>query len=169
MRKLKERVLFRDSSLRLAVCPFITLKLKYKRCNPDETGKYPYTDSLECALKTLKAGGPLKFYTEFPVYCVRIAPHVMLEQKSLDFIGGKLTEVFLVDDNGQPVTTVEERLGCKRELFDSVAIQLLLWMLKMVTNGIDQCELLLKLYLPFLGPIVLPQRGELHPYRPITL
>jgi hypothetical protein len=29
-----------------------------------------------------------------------------LEHKSPAFIGGKLTEVFLVDGNGQPVTTV---------------------------------------------------------------
>ncbi|KAK4740780.1 hypothetical protein SAY87_024368 [Trapa incisa] len=41
-------------------------------------GKYPYTGSLDCAMKTLKSGGPLKFYTGFPVYCVRIAPHVMM-------------------------------------------------------------------------------------------
>ncbi|KAJ6702763.1 MITOCHONDRIAL DICARBOXYLATE CARRIER-RELATED, partial [Salix viminalis] len=27
---------------------------------------------------TLKSGGPFKFYTGFPVYCVRIAPHVMM-------------------------------------------------------------------------------------------
>lgn len=45
---------------------------------PDAEGKYPYTGSLDCAAKTLKAGGPLKFYTGFPVYCVRIAPHVMV-------------------------------------------------------------------------------------------
>ncbi|KAF9588159.1 hypothetical protein IFM89_007848 [Coptis chinensis] len=59
-----EQVLFRDSSLQLAICPL--------------TGKYPYTGSLDCALKTLKAGGPLKFYIGFPVYCVKIAPHVMM-------------------------------------------------------------------------------------------
>jgi solute carrier family 25 oxoglutarate transporter 11 len=45
---------------------------------PDAEGKYPYTGSLDCAAKTLKAGGPFKFYTGFPVYCVRIAPHVMV-------------------------------------------------------------------------------------------
>lgn len=47
---------------------------------PDATGKYPYTGSLDCAMKTLKSGGPFKFYTGFPVYCVRIAPHVMVMQ-----------------------------------------------------------------------------------------
>lgn len=45
---------------------------------PDAQGKYPYTGSLDCVMKTLKAGGPFKFYTGFPVYCVRIAPHVMV-------------------------------------------------------------------------------------------
>jgi len=45
---------------------------------PDAEGKYPYTGSLDCAVKTFKAGGPFKFYTGFPVYCVRIAPHVMV-------------------------------------------------------------------------------------------
>lgn len=50
---------------------------------PDAQGKYPYTGSLDCAMKTLKAGGPFKFYTGFPVYCVRIAPHVMVTSLSL--------------------------------------------------------------------------------------
>lgn len=45
---------------------------------PDASGKYPYTGSLDCAVKTIKSGGPLKLYTGFPVYCVRIAPHVMV-------------------------------------------------------------------------------------------
>lgn len=53
---------------------------------PDAQGKYPYTGSLDCALKTLKAGGPFKFYTGFPVYCVRIAPHVMVLSLSLSLI-----------------------------------------------------------------------------------
>ena len=45
---------------------------------PDAEGKLPYSGSLDCTLKTLKSGGPFKFYTGFPVYCVRIAPHVMV-------------------------------------------------------------------------------------------
>lgn len=39
------------------------------------TGKMPFTGPVDCALKTLKSGGPLKFYTGFPTYIVRIAPH----------------------------------------------------------------------------------------------
>jgi solute carrier family 25 (mitochondrial oxoglutarate transporter), member 11 len=38
---------------------------------------------LDCAVKTFKSGGPFKFYTGFPVYCVRIAPHVMVNREYL--------------------------------------------------------------------------------------
>ncbi|RDX92608.1 Mitochondrial dicarboxylate/tricarboxylate transporter DTC, partial [Mucuna pruriens] len=58
--------------------PFDYVKTQIQKMQPDADGKYPYTGSVDCALKTLKAGGPLKFYTGFPVYCVRIAPHVMM-------------------------------------------------------------------------------------------
>ncbi|XP_019173936.1 PREDICTED: mitochondrial dicarboxylate/tricarboxylate transporter DTC-like [Ipomoea nil] len=58
--------------------PFDFVKTQIQKMQPDAQGKYPYTGSFDCAMKTLKAGGPLKFYTGFPVYCVRIAPHVMM-------------------------------------------------------------------------------------------
>ncbi|CAN1294883.1 Mitochondrial dicarboxylate/tricarboxylate transporter DTC [Linum perenne] len=58
--------------------PFDFVKTQIQKMQPDAQGKYPYTGSMDCAMKTLKAGGPLKFYTGFPVYCVRIAPHVMM-------------------------------------------------------------------------------------------
>lgn len=59
--------------------PFDFVKTQIQKMQPDATGKYPYTGSLDCAVKTLKSGGPFKFYTGFPVYCVRIAPHVMVK------------------------------------------------------------------------------------------
>ncbi|KAL0436114.1 UNVERIFIED_CONTAM: Mitochondrial dicarboxylate/tricarboxylate transporter DTC [Sesamum radiatum] len=58
--------------------PFDYVKTQIQKMQPDAQGKYPYTGSLDCTMKTLKAGGPFKFYTGFPVYCVRIAPHVMM-------------------------------------------------------------------------------------------
>ncbi|KAM3329097.1 hypothetical protein ACQJBY_026267 [Aegilops geniculata] len=58
--------------------PFDYVKTQVQKMQPDATGKYPYSGSLDCAMKTLKSGGPFKFYTGFPVYCVRIAPHVMM-------------------------------------------------------------------------------------------
>lgn len=58
--------------------PFDYVKTQIQKMQPDASGKYPYTGSLDCAMKTLKSGGPFKLYTGFPVYCVRIAPHVMM-------------------------------------------------------------------------------------------
>lgn len=58
--------------------PFDYVKTQVQKMQPDAQGKYPYTGSLDCAMKTLKSGGISTFYTGFPVYCVRIAPHVML-------------------------------------------------------------------------------------------
>jgi solute carrier family 25 oxoglutarate transporter 11 len=58
--------------------PFDYVKTQIQKMQPDANGKYPYTGSLDCAVKTFKSGGPFKFYTGFPVYCVRIAPHVMV-------------------------------------------------------------------------------------------
>ncbi|XWS71081.1 hypothetical protein CRYUN_Cryun03dG0106400 [Craigia yunnanensis] len=58
--------------------PFDYVKTQIQKMQPDAEGKYPYSGSLDCAMKTLKSGGPFKFYTGFPVYCVRIAPHVMM-------------------------------------------------------------------------------------------
>lgn len=58
--------------------PFDYVKTQIQKMQPDAEGKYPYAGSFDCAVKTLKSGGPLKFYTGFPVYCVRIAPHVMV-------------------------------------------------------------------------------------------
>ncbi|PWA58325.1 mitochondrial dicarboxylate/tricarboxylate transporter DTC [Artemisia annua] len=58
--------------------PFDYVKTQIQKMQPDAEGKLPYTGSLDCTMKTLKAGGPFKFYSGFPVYCVRIAPHVMM-------------------------------------------------------------------------------------------
>ena len=58
--------------------PFDYVKTQIQKMQPDASGKYLYTSSLDYAMKTLKSGGPLKLYTGFPVHCVRIAPYVML-------------------------------------------------------------------------------------------
>ncbi|KMZ59903.1 Mitochondrial carrier family [Zostera marina] len=58
--------------------PFDYVKTQIQKMQPDANGKLPYTGSLDCAIKTVKSGGPLKLYSGFPVYCIRIAPHVMM-------------------------------------------------------------------------------------------
>lgn len=66
--------------------PFDYVKTQIQKMQPDASGKYPYTGSLDCVVKTFKSGGPFKFYTGFPVYCVRIAPHVMVCSISLNHL-----------------------------------------------------------------------------------
>ncbi len=58
--------------------PFDYVKTQIQKMQPGPDGKFPYTGSVDCALQTLKAGGPLKFYSGFGTYCIRIAPHVMV-------------------------------------------------------------------------------------------
>ncbi|KAK6936998.1 Mitochondrial substrate/solute carrier [Dillenia turbinata] len=43
--------------------PFDYVKTQIQKMQPDAEGRFPYTGSLDCAMKTLKAGGPLRFYT----------------------------------------------------------------------------------------------------------
>ncbi|KAL6779375.1 hypothetical protein ACKKBG_A12085 [Auxenochlorella protothecoides x Auxenochlorella symbiontica] len=58
--------------------PFDYVKTQLQKQKPDASGKLPYSGAADCALKTLKEGGVLKFYTGFPTYFIRIAPHVVL-------------------------------------------------------------------------------------------
>lgn len=58
--------------------PFDYVKTQIQKQKPGPDGKLPYSGSLDCVAKTFAQGGPLKFYSGFGTYCVRIAPHVML-------------------------------------------------------------------------------------------
>lgn len=63
-----------------SVCslPFDYVKTQLQKQKPDAvTGKFPYDGAVDCAIKTFRQGGPLQFYTGFPTYFVRIAPHVV--------------------------------------------------------------------------------------------
>jgi solute carrier family 25 oxoglutarate transporter 11 len=64
--------------------PFDFVKTRMQKMERGPDGKYPYAGPVDCALQTIKNEGPLKFYTGFPTYCVRIAPHVTLTLVFLD-------------------------------------------------------------------------------------
>lgn len=42
------------------------------------TGQMPYKNMLDCAAKTVKAGGPLALYAGYLTYYARVAPHAMI-------------------------------------------------------------------------------------------
>ncbi|CAI9107970.1 OLC1v1007467C1 [Oldenlandia corymbosa var. corymbosa] len=58
--------------------PFDYVKTQMQMMQPDATGRYPYAGPLDCAMKTLKFGGPLKFYTGFVVQCFKFFPQSLL-------------------------------------------------------------------------------------------
>jgi len=66
--------------------PFDFVKTRIQKMKPDANGNLPYKGPVDCALQTLTKEGPLKFYTGFPTYYIRIAPHVTLTLIFMDAI-----------------------------------------------------------------------------------
>merc|ERR1712050_605319 len=58
--------------------PFDFVKTQIQKMKPDAQGNLPYKNSLDCAMKMMAEGGPLRFYAGFPTYYFRIAPHAMI-------------------------------------------------------------------------------------------
>eukprot|EP00392_Amoebophrya_sp_AT5.2_P002182 g2187.t1 len=58
--------------------PFDFVKTQIQKMKPDASGKMPFSGPLDCAMKMLAEGGPLRFYAGFPTYYFRIAPHAMI-------------------------------------------------------------------------------------------
>ncbi|CAE8643250.1 unnamed protein product [Polarella glacialis] len=59
--------------------PFDYVKTQVQKMTADPvTGKMPYTGPLDCAMKQVKAGGPLVLYSGFPIFYMRMAPHAMI-------------------------------------------------------------------------------------------
>jgi solute carrier family 25 oxoglutarate transporter 11 len=59
--------------------PFDYVKTQMQKQKPDPvTGELQYKSAIDCAMKTMAEGGPLRFYAGFPTFYVRIAPHAMI-------------------------------------------------------------------------------------------
>merc|ERR1711860_61607 len=67
--------------------PFDFVKTMMQKQKPDPvTGEVPYKSSIDCAMKIMAEGGPLRFYAGFPTFYVRIAPHAMITLIAQDAI-----------------------------------------------------------------------------------
>lgn len=67
--------------------PFDFVKTQMQKQKPDPvTGELQFKSSIDCAMKTLSQGGPLRFYAGFPTYYVRIAPHAMITLIAQDYV-----------------------------------------------------------------------------------
>lgn len=64
--------------------PFDYVKTQLQKQKPLPDGTLPFKGFGDCCVKTMASGGPLKFYTGFPTYYVRIAPHAMFTLIILD-------------------------------------------------------------------------------------
>jgi len=59
--------------------PFDYVKTQVQKMKPDPvTGEMPFKGPIDCAMKQVRAGGPLRLWSGFPTYYVRIAPHAMV-------------------------------------------------------------------------------------------
>jgi solute carrier family 25 oxoglutarate transporter 11 len=71
--------------------PFDFVKTQMQKQKPDPvTGKLPFSSALDCVGKVMAEGGPLRFYSGFPTYYVRIAPHAMITLMAQDKLKGFL-------------------------------------------------------------------------------
>merc|ERR1712003_582527 len=75
--------------------PFDFVKSQMQSQKPCPTGELPYKSSIDCAMKIMAEGGPLRFYAGFPTFYVRIAPHAMITLIAQDFIKKSWTKVGL--------------------------------------------------------------------------
>uniref|UniRef100_A0A7S1WGY5 Mitochondrial 2-oxoglutarate/malate carrier protein n=1 Tax=Alexandrium catenella TaxID=2925 RepID=A0A7S1WGY5_ALECA len=67
--------------------PFDFVKTQMQKQKPDPvTGELKYKSAVDCAMKIMAEGGPLRFYAGFPTFYVRIAPHAMLTLIAQDYI-----------------------------------------------------------------------------------
>jgi len=67
--------------------PFDFVKTMMQKQKPDPvTGELQFKSSIDCAMKTMAEGGPLRFYAGFPTFYVRIAPHAMITLIAQDSI-----------------------------------------------------------------------------------
>eukprot|EP00195_Chlamydomonas_chlamydogama_P015505 CAMPEP_0202899902 /NCGR_PEP_ID=MMETSP1392-20130828/9239_1 /ASSEMBLY_ACC=CAM_ASM_000868 /TAXON_ID=225041 /ORGANISM="Chlamydomonas chlamydogama, Strain SAG 11-48b" /LENGTH=298 /DNA_ID=CAMNT_0049586199 /DNA_START=143 /DNA_END=1039 /DNA_ORIENTATION=+ len=66
--------------------PFDFVKTRMQKMTPNADGTMPYKSSMDCAMQTLTKEGPLKFYTGFPTYIIRIGPHVVFTLLFMDLL-----------------------------------------------------------------------------------
>jgi solute carrier family 25 oxoglutarate transporter 11 len=74
--------------------PFDFVKTRIQKQRPDANGLVPYKNSIDCALKVAAREGPLAFYSGFPTYYARIAPHAMLVLLLVDAMDSSVKTLF---------------------------------------------------------------------------
>lgn len=66
--------------------PFDNIKTKYQRMIKGKDGLYPYSGFSDCFLKSVKSEGFMGLYVGFPVFVMRVAPHVIITLLTVDYL-----------------------------------------------------------------------------------
>ena len=74
--------------------PFDFVKTRIQKQRPDASGVLPYKNSLDCAMKVAAREGPMAFYSGFPTYYARIAPHAMLVLLLIEVMDTNINRLF---------------------------------------------------------------------------
>lgn len=83
--------------------PFDMLKSRLQDMKPDAQGKMPYTGLMDCAGTILRKEGILAFWTGFPAYYGRCAPHAMIILVTISEINKVYSSLF-VKPKSAPLT-----------------------------------------------------------------
>eukprot|EP00920_Eleutheroschizon_duboscqi_P031658 GHVT01076307.1.p1 GENE.GHVT01076307.1~~GHVT01076307.1.p1 ORF type:complete len:224 (+),score=16.18 GHVT01076307.1:178-849(+) len=71
--------------------PFDFIKTRIQRMKADPvTGKVPYSGVVDCIRKVWRAEGPAVFYSGYPTYYFRIAPHAMITLLVVDALNKQI-------------------------------------------------------------------------------
>lgn len=65
----------------------VLLLLRLQKMQPDPvTGEVPYRGVIDAATKIARSEGLAAFYTGYPTYYMRIAPHAMITLISMEYL-----------------------------------------------------------------------------------
>jgi len=75
--------------------PFDFMKTRIQKQKPDPvTKELPYRNMFHCFTKVMAEEGPLAFYSGYPTYYVRIAPHAMITLLVVDACNWQIGQLF---------------------------------------------------------------------------
>lgn len=75
--------------------PADLVKSRLQDMKPNAEGKMPYTGLVDCCMRILRKEGVLAFWTGFPAYYGRCAPHAMIILLTIEQINGLYKKAFL--------------------------------------------------------------------------
>jgi len=75
--------------------PFDMLKSRLQDMKPNAKGEMPYSGLMDCSLSILRKEGILAFWTGFPAYYGRCAPHAMIILMTIEQVTALYKRVFI--------------------------------------------------------------------------